>query len=48
MVAGWDDPGASTVAWTNDLSATEGALLLIGAVALALLTVQGWALHHLL
>ena len=48
LAAGWDDAGASTVGWLNDLSAAESVLLLIGAVALGLLALQGWALVHLL
>lgn len=44
LVAGWNDPGASTVAWITNLSAFEGVTLVLGLVILALLVVEGWAL----
>jgi peroxiredoxin len=48
LVAGWDDAGASAVAWLGDLTAFERVMLAVGVAALALIAVEGWALFHLL
>lgn len=48
LVAGWNNPGPSTVAWISDLSAFELLMLVGGLVMAALLAVQGWVLFHIL
>ena len=48
LVAGWNDAGAGPVAWLGDLSAFDGVLLVAGAIVLALIAVEGWAMVQLL
>jgi len=48
LVAGWRDPGASSVAWLGGLSGI-GVLLLMGVIImLGLLTLLGWAVVNLM
>ena len=47
-VAGWSDPGYSTIAWLGDLSGTGLALLSGGIVALAMLAGLTWVAVNLI
>lgn len=48
VVAGWNDPGASTVAWLGDLSGGGVALLAGGIVAVAVLAGLTWVVVNLI
>lgn len=48
IVAGWNDPGASTVAWLGDLSGVGVALVGGGIVALAVLAGLTWVVVNLI
>src|SRR5829696_8977147 len=45
---GYDGAGPSAVGWIGDLSAAQGAILIVGAVMLGLVGAQWWFLVHLL
>ena len=47
-VTGWDDAGASAVAWLGDLSTVERVALVLGLVGLGLLVSQSWAIFNLM
>lgn len=48
LVQGWNDVGASTVAWVAKVSALQVLMVVVVAIVFALLAVEGWVLVHLL
>jgi thiol-disulfide isomerase/thioredoxin/uncharacterized membrane protein YphA (DoxX/SURF4 family) len=48
LFQGWDDSGASTVAWIGDLSAIQSVTVAVAALAVAMLAVVGWGLVQLM